>query len=114
MTESLHLVMRPSLAVSILFLGLTDYISFGAAYSDRAVLGARLIRGIKTKSAGESSHEVEDTASPERKKQMKRIDALEDIFIGAKKIAKVKGVITSLQSCKFDRLYVRKPLASGM
>ena len=96
--------MKPLLAVSILVLSITFHINLSSAYSDRASLGARLIRSIKTKpKANEKTNgkEQADTLSEEMKKQMKRIDALEDIFIGSsgtagtKKANKVKRIITS-------------------
>jgi hypothetical protein len=78
--------MKPLLALSILVLAIVCRINLSSAYSDRAALGARLIRSIKAKSKGNGkadSKKQEDTLSDEMKKQMQRIDALEDIFIGS-------------------------------
>ena len=94
--------MKPLLAVSILVLGIF-HINVSSAYSDKAALGARLIRSlIKPKPKADEKtdgNKQTDTLSKEMKKQMKRIDALEDIFIGSsgspgtKKIVKVKRIM---------------------
>jgi hypothetical protein len=97
--------MKPLLAVSILVLGIF-HINVSSAYSDKAALGARLIRSlIKPKPKADEKtdgNKQKDTLSKEMKKQMKRIDALEDIFIGSsgspgtKKIVKVKRIMIML------------------
>ena len=74
--------MKPFLALSI-FLGVVVcHIHLSSAYSDRAALGGRLIRSIKSKRDANKKQQT-DTLSEDMKKQMKRIDALEDIFIGS-------------------------------
>ena len=53
------------------------------AYSDKAVLGAKLQRHVLANSGkGTEKNERGDRLSEDMKKQMKKIDALEDIFIG--------------------------------
>ena len=93
--------MKPLLAASILILGVICRLNLSSAYSDRAALGARLLRSLKAKTkAGGTTNGMKqgDTLSEEMKKQMKRIDALEDIFIGssgspgAKKATKVDRI----------------------
>ena len=81
--------MRPLLAAALFIL--VCHIHLSATFSDRAALGARLMRSIEAKSKAKQGGKTEaDTLSAEMKKQMKRIDALEDIFVGSSGSPKAK------------------------
>ena len=87
MVEYFISAMKPLLAVSIL-VAIASQVNYICGYSDRAALGARLIRSIQQKPKPKTDDKSDgqkqgDTLSQEMKKQMKRIDALEDIFIGS-------------------------------
>ena len=79
--------MKPLLALCTFLALVLCHVHLSTAYTDRAALGARLMRSIKIKrNADEKTDdkkEQSDTLSQDMKKQMKRIDALEDIFIGS-------------------------------
>lgn len=84
--------MKPLLAVFSIGFALALYVVPGTAYSDRATLGAWLIRSLKnsvpTKPTTNEDHAQEsgkeqDALTKDMEKQMKRIDVLEDIFTGS-------------------------------